>query len=153
MVPKTKGLSLSQRVSSFLHLSPSNPVLQWATSTGCWGAEWPLLCLTSLTWGLHPQPLPISWGIHLSSGLSFQLCCIVGGVFFSSLYSCLLAEPCSTVTALCSPCLLLLQLTGVLGQTSTQVITLPSAVWDCWWTLVPAPRSAHSVQILWDCVL
>lgn len=69
---------------------------------GCWGAEWPLLCLTSLTWGLHPQPLPISWGIHLSSGLSFQLCYIVGGVFFSSLYSCLLAEPCSTVTALCS---------------------------------------------------
>lgn len=64
--------------------------------------QWPLMCLTSLTWGFHPQPLPISWDIHLSSVLSFQLCYIVGDVFLSSLCSCLLAEPCSTVTALCS---------------------------------------------------
>lgn len=102
MVPKTKGLALlmCELLSASLPIQPCVAVRNFDRMLGHWMHEWPLKSLISLTWGVHPHPgtsIPAqAWAFSLASSY------IVGGVFVSSLCSCLLAELCSTVTALCS---------------------------------------------------
>lgn len=71
---RTLTLLMCELHSESFPIQPCVAVSNFDRVLGHWMHQQPLMSLTSSTWGLHPHPLPISWGIHLSSGLSLQPC-------------------------------------------------------------------------------